>query len=82
MPSYDYKCSRCAVVFEHTCSWADYRPEMGCPECGAHGHRIYTSPQVYEVETLPEFVQWSRPDPSKPGGYDVRPHKNRYVRGV
>ncbi len=42
MPTYNYKCEPCCIVFEATARIAQYDQPTDCPKCGASAPRTYT----------------------------------------
>ena len=46
MPLYEYKCCKCAHIFEKIQKFSD-KPEAACPECGSEGERQLSAPAVH-----------------------------------
>jgi putative FmdB family regulatory protein len=42
MARYDYRCTKCATVFEVEHPMSE-RPEVSCPECGAPAEQVFGS---------------------------------------
>ncbi len=45
MPLYEYRCTKCATVFERIQKFSD-PPEAGCPECNGSSERLLSAPAI------------------------------------
>lgn len=51
MPFYDYKCAKCANVFEIEKGMKETPRNLGCPKCGsAEVNRVYSRPRILKGE--------------------------------
>lgn len=45
MPLYEYRCKKCATVFERIQKFSDL-PEADCPECNGSSERLLSAPAI------------------------------------
>jgi putative FmdB family regulatory protein len=47
MPTFDFRCGACALVFEDRC--APGAPDPACPQCGSAAQKVFlTAPAVHD----------------------------------
>jgi len=83
MPIYNYKCSKCGVEVEQLREMDQQLDILSCEACKKGKLEFQFSSQIAVImaDTLPEAVQWWKPNPKAPNGCEVFPHKNKFVSG-
>lgn len=47
MPKYDFRCSRCGLVFEVSRPFSQATEPAACPDDGAAAERVFTMPMTF-----------------------------------